>query len=71
MAMLMGLHKKFFQLHGRPAVINHMPALLYYDEGKLVTCEIFDFEDGLLRNVYFMRNPDKLVAIEKGILASS
>jgi RNA polymerase sigma-70 factor (ECF subfamily) len=44
-------------------MVNHHPALFYYVDGQLVTCQIFEWQNDLIRRVYFMRNPDKLVAL--------
>ena len=45
--------------------VNHEPALFYYYDGQLVTCQIFSIRDGQVENVYFMRNPDKLKELQK------
>jgi RNA polymerase sigma-70 factor (ECF subfamily) len=65
MAFLLGIHQKFY--HGQPFVqgwVNHHPALLYYEAGKLLKCQVFELKDGLIHRIYIMRNPDKLVALE-------
>lgn len=65
---LLGLYQKFYKYPGVrvvPAVINHQPALLYYLEDALVNCQIITIEGGLVSNVYFVRNPDKLKNIQK------
>lgn len=62
---LSGVYNKFY--HGQPVVkgmVNHHPALFYYDgHGQLVTCQIFEWQNGLLHRIYFMRNPDKLAGL--------
>lgn len=40
--------------------VNHQPALFYYLDGKLITCQIFSIVNGLIENIYMVRNPDKL-----------
>ena len=45
--------------------VNHQPALFYYHEGKLVTCQIFTIENDTITSMYFMRNPDKLASLQK------
>ncbi|NII27167.1 sigma-70 family RNA polymerase sigma factor [Pseudoflavitalea sp. X16] len=45
--------------------VNHEPALFYYHNGQLVTCQIFSIRDGQVENFYFMRNPDKLKELQK------
>lgn len=63
MALLRGVHKKFYnQLRMEKTLINHQPAIFYYDENdQLVTCEILSLSpDGYIENIFYMRNPDKL-----------
>lgn len=67
-AMLLGIYKKFYHddsLKLEEAVINHQPALLYYVDGKLINCQVFAFKNGVIENVFFIRNPDKLKFLEK------
>lgn len=66
MAFIVGNYHKFYQ-HTRiePFEVNHQPALLYYQQGQLVTCQIFIVQNGYIENMYFIRNPDKLQAIKK------
>ena len=64
MAMLLGLHRKFYpRARIVPAIINHQPALYYYDGEELSTCQIFNIENGRITRVFFMRNPDKLQSL--------
>jgi RNA polymerase sigma factor (sigma-70 family) len=66
LALLLGLQKKFYlQVQLEKGEINHQPAFFYYQEGKLVSCQIFDIQDGIIRDIFFIRNPDKLRVIEK------
>lgn len=67
MAMLLGLHQKFYtDAHIEEAVVNHQPALFYFSEaGKLVNCQVFTFENGRITQVFFIRNPDKLQSLQK------
>ncbi len=61
---LAGIYSKFY--HDRPVIkgmVNHDPALFYYENGQLVTCQIFEWRNGLIHRVYMMRNPDKLVRL--------
>lgn len=45
---------------GRPATINGLPGFIAEDaEGHLQTTA-FDIEDGLIKAIYIVRNPDKL-----------
>jgi RNA polymerase sigma factor (sigma-70 family) len=45
--------------------VNHHPALFYYHNDRLVTCMIFEWQNGLVHRVYIMRNPDKLGGVTK------
>jgi RNA polymerase sigma factor (sigma-70 family) len=45
-------------------VVNHQPALLYFENGRLETCQIFELHDEQVIRTYFMRNPDKLSMLE-------
>jgi RNA polymerase sigma factor (sigma-70 family) len=61
---LHGIYNKFYDgRHIEKGQVNHHPALFYYDDGKLVNCQIFEFENGGIRRIYFMRNPDKLATL--------
>lgn len=62
---LWGVYNKFYQdVRVDKVMVNHHPALFYFLDGELVTCQIFEVQHGLIRRVYFMRNPDKLVALK-------
>lgn len=64
--LLKGLFNKFYRnVKIRPALVNHEPALFYYQENKVVTCEILSIEQGRITNIFFMRNPDKLRTLQK------
>ena len=64
--LLNGLFKKFYRnVKISPGFVNHEPALFYYEKNKVVTCEILSIEDGLIKNIFFMRNPDKLGTLQK------
>jgi RNA polymerase sigma-70 factor (ECF subfamily) len=66
--LLLGVHQKYYaHVDRKKVIINHEPALCYYENGKLVTCQIFSLEQGHLRSVYFLRNPDKLRSLEKNL----
>ena len=64
-SLLAGLFRKFYQ-HVRleMAEINHQPALFYYEDGKLVTCQIITVEDDRITDVFFIRNPEKLKILQ-------
>jgi RNA polymerase sigma-70 factor (ECF subfamily) len=59
--LLLGIYKKYYK-HVRieRSAINHEPALLYYHGDDLINCQVFSLENGRIRNIYFIRNPDKL-----------
>ncbi len=46
----------------RHSFVNHQPALLFYDNGVLINCQIFDLEpdSGKIRHIYSMVDPEKL-----------
>lgn len=58
---LSGIYRKFYQdVRIEKAIVNHHPALLFYVDGQLVTCQIFVLHNQKIHRGYFMRNPDKL-----------
>ena len=66
LAFLQGIYAKFYQ--SRPihmGHVNHQPALFYFDERALTACQIYSFENGLLKHVYIIRNPDKLKKLQE------
>jgi RNA polymerase sigma-70 factor (ECF subfamily) len=64
-ALLMGIFHKFYnKVRIEKANINHQPALFYYENNKLVTCQVFSIEKGNITNIYFIRNPDKLKELQ-------
>lgn len=59
--LLMGIGRKhYLEVRIEQKFINHQPALFYYENDRVVTCQIFAIENGILVNVFFIRNPDKL-----------
>jgi hypothetical protein len=48
-------------------MINHEPALCYYENGKLVSCMVLSLRQDDLIDIYLIRNPDKLKALEKNL----
>lgn len=67
--LLLGIFKKFYaiKVEFRKVTINHEPALCYYGHGKLVNCQIFSLQQNAVGHIYFVRNPDKLKALEKNL----
>lgn len=65
-ALLQGLYSKFLRFAKiEQGTINHQPALFYYEGEVLATCQVFTFKNGLVDRVYFIRNPDKLLSLQK------
>ena len=60
------MHNKYYEdrqiAYG---MVNHAPALFYYVDGQLVTCQLFEWRDEKIHRVYLVRNPDKLVALQE------
>jgi len=64
-ALLLGVYNKFYShIRIEQKWINHEPALFYYDDGKLVNCQVFSLENEKIAHIYFIRNPDKLKYLE-------
>jgi len=64
--LLRGIHKKFYtDIDIKKTLINNEPALCYFQDGRLVNCQVFSLQNNVLHNIYFIRNPDKLKALEK------
>lgn len=65
-AFLVGIYNKFYQeIQAEKGMVNHHPALFYYIDGQLINCQVFEWRDGKVHRVYFVRNPDKLVALSE------
>jgi RNA polymerase sigma-70 factor (ECF subfamily) len=64
-ALLTGIYKKFYSgARIERGWINHQPALFYFKDGKIVTCQIFGLANDQIENIFFMRNPDKLKTLQ-------
>lgn len=64
--LLTGLFRKFYNtVKIDLAVINHQPALFLYEDDKIVTCQILSLEGDKIKDIFFIRNPDKLKTLEK------
>ena len=69
--LMTGLFRKFYNNLKYNTVtiemgsVNHQPALLYYENEKLVNCQILAIKDGRITDIFFMRNPDKLKILQK------
>jgi RNA polymerase sigma factor (sigma-70 family) len=65
-ALLAGLHKKAYsKVRVELGSVNYQPALYYYAEDQLITCQIFELKDDQVDNIYFIRNPDKMSTLPK------
>lgn len=63
---LFGVYEKYQKgLRFLPAVINHQPAFLHYQGNVLVSCQVFLVNESGIRDIYFIRNPEKLKDIRK------
>ncbi|WP_422350586.1 sigma-70 family RNA polymerase sigma factor [Flagellimonas sp.] len=47
--------------------VNHQPALLYYQAGVLVNCQIFQIEDGKIVQIHAQLAPNKLKALRLAV----
>lgn len=54
-------HRFQVKLH----TVNHQPALLFYNDGQLVNCQVFEWDDdqSKIRNIFSIIDPDKLSRI--------
>ena len=67
---LFGLYHKFQKsLSAVFTMVNHQPAILFYFQGTLVTCQIYNVNehDSKIHEVSSILDPDKLKNIEKGV----
>lgn len=61
---LSGIYRKFYKdKRIEKGFFNHYPGLLFYDEGRLATCQLLELHDGKISRIYFLRNPDKLISL--------
>lgn len=63
-AFVEGMYHKF-RRRRVTAVVNHQPALLFYEGERLVTCQVFSVDNNLISSFFFLRNPQKLGFLEK------
>ncbi|RKR07866.1 RNA polymerase ECF family sigma subunit [Maribacter vaceletii] len=55
-AFLTGLKTKF-------SYINHQPAILFYKNGVLYNCQVFEFKNTKINGIYSIVDPDKLKSL--------
>ena len=61
---LSGIYRKFYQDKSiEKGFVNHHPALFFYEEGQLVTSQVFELQNEKVHRAYFLRNPDKLASL--------
>lgn len=65
-ALLHGLYKKTYgKIRYTKGWVNYQPALFYYVDNQLVTCQIFSVNGEQIDHVFFIRNPDKMNGLPK------
>lgn len=47
-----------------PAIVNSLPGMRVYFEGRLQGVFVIELSDGLVHNIFAIRNPDKLTGVE-------
>jgi RNA polymerase sigma-70 factor (ECF subfamily) len=61
---LSGIYRKFYQKKQiEKGFVNHHPALFFYEEEQLVTCQVLELQNEKIQRAYFLRNPDKLASL--------
>ena len=61
---LSGIYRKFYKKKRiEKGLVNHHPALFFYEESRLTTCQVFEVHNEKIVRSYFLRNPDKLKAL--------
>lgn len=72
LVFLSGIYRKFYRDRQiKKAVVNYQPALLFYEEGRLTTCQVLELQEEKIKRAYFLRNPDKLVSLQAGDRAAA
>jgi RNA polymerase sigma-70 factor (ECF subfamily) len=51
----------------RMSTLNGQPALLVEHKGKIVSAYVFAIVDGVIQNIFVMRNPDKLQRLSSSV----
>jgi RNA polymerase sigma factor (sigma-70 family) len=66
MAFVLGIYQRFYySARLEEGMVNHCPAIFYYVDDELVTCQVFIIENDIIEYMYFIRNPFKLKALQK------
>lgn len=59
--LMLYVYKNYQQsLSIKISVVNHQPALLFYNDDLLVNCQVFDFENDSVKGIYSIVDPEKL-----------
>jgi RNA polymerase sigma-70 factor (ECF subfamily) len=67
---LSGIYRKFYQNSRiEKGFVNHHPALFFYVNDQLVTCQVLELENEKIQRIYFLRNPDKLAPLQSQLLS--
>ncbi len=64
--LMLYLYKHYqYRFQIKRHTINHQPALLFYDDGQLVNCQVFEWDGNQsnIRNIFSIVDPDKLYRI--------
>lgn len=65
-SLLSGLYRKIYsKVHVEHIRVNHLPAICYYEDGHIVTCQIFSLDGNQIQNIFFIRNPEKLQFLQR------
>lgn len=65
---LSGIYRKFYQSSRiEKGFVNHHPALFFYEDDHLVTCQVLELKNETIHRIYFLRNPDKLASLKEKI----
>jgi len=67
---LSGIYRKFYQNSRiEKGFVNHHPALFFYVNDQLVTCQVLELENEKIQRIYFLRNPNKLAPLQSQLLS--
>lgn len=62
--LLLYVYRAFLTgLEFRMSSINHQPAILFYQNGTLYNCQVFELEEMKIKNIYSIVDPMKLTSI--------
>lgn len=62
--LLLYVYRAFLTgLEVKNTIINHQPAILFYQKGELKNCQIFEIEKNMIVNIYSIVDPNKLKSL--------